>query len=132
MGIGWSAARKSPEKDYARDENRHADEMRRRGPAAQVMNGVVAAEKFNERSQDGVADQVSSEDLPVETFSAIKPFQNTPKDETEQRVIYLCGMDWHASSGVFCWKTNRPGQIARPAITTAVHETADPAKDVAE
>src|SRR5687768_6951754 len=74
IGRGWlmpdlsgcfrngSPAREHQEKNKAGGENAYANQVRRRDVAAEIIAAVVAAEDFDDGSQNSVAHQVNGED----------------------------------------------------------------------
>src|ERR1017187_629185 len=91
-------ARQERKQDQARCEYDDARQVRRRGPAAEVVLalGIISAEHFHKRAQQGITHQVSAEYLPVEFLAPIKPGQHCVEAQIEERLIDLGRMHWES------------------------------------
>src|SRR6185437_3340910 len=70
--IGLPTAERPP-KQRTGHENKNAQHLRRRGVPAKIIRRVIAAERFHERPQHRVTEQIQREDLSVKSLSAKEP-----------------------------------------------------------
>src|SRR5438874_1089100 len=68
-------ARQDKEEGGSRQQNADADQMGGRGPAAQIMLGIVAAKHLDKRACARIANEVGGEDLAIEFLAPIQPCQ---------------------------------------------------------
>src|SRR5215831_16870708 len=124
--LGLRARKPAPEGD-AGSKDGDTEQVCGGQAAVDMRFGVVSAKIFNERSSDRVREQVCGEDLAVEFLSAIKPGQAQVKGEVQDRVVDFGRV--HRVGGrverVIRWKSDRPRQVACPAVAAAVQKTAD-------
>src|SRR5258706_4057833 len=130
----FTAPRQNGRKCKSRDENGHANKLR--GRQAEMMMGVVvvAAKVFDERTRDGVADEVGRKNLAVEFLAPEQPCEEKIQAEVQQRVVNFRRMHRRGRGikRVVRRETDGPRQTAGAAVTTAVEQAADAAKDTAQ
>src|SRR5438552_4814958 len=83
-----------PEKDQARCENGHAEQLGGREDApVNMRRRIIAAKRFDECSDEGIKNQVGREDLAVEFFAAVEPGESEVKEQAQTGVIDLRRMN---------------------------------------
>ena len=110
LGVGQHS-----QQHETRRQDADAHQVRRRGPAAEVMLvfGIIAAEHFHERARHGIAHQINREHLPVEFLAPIQPGQREVKTEVQERIVDLRGMNCCAVRIVVARKMDCPRQSGR-------------------
>ena len=109
-GTGALQAGKFPEENRPGGEDEDAHKLRGSGDASEVMDWVIAPERFDHGAGDRVAKQIRREDLAIKFFAPKQPGEPEIEDQTEQGIVDLAGMNVMRKGRVVGGITDRPGQ----------------------
>src|SRR4051812_21919463 len=99
---------------------------------AALRNIVIATERFRERAQNRVANQVNRKNLPIKFFVSITKHQRAVERKIERGFVKLHRMNPGSVRCVIERKMHRPRDRTRTAIAATRHKTTNSSKRMAK